>query len=606
VVPVVGSKQEIKRRLIMIKQQRHGSIGAGLATALAVAALACATFTRAQDVIQESGSGAAEWITLNNGIRPAAPDVAAPDSVEGQLRSEGRIWQRAPGPIWVGTYVQDILAGRLDQPKGRGTIGKVLSVGEYIGMEHAWVDLGRGCIEHIRASELCPIRFVASERPGPGSPVPMPGQARPGLSVSDLAAPDSVEGQFRSEGKRWVRIPGPIHAGIYAQDIWPNRLNQPAGRGLIGKVVDMRAGADGRSRAVVDFGRGYVVDVFPQELSPIRFVAAEMPDSDSGFYRPGLVRPSPVAPDVAAPDSIEGQLRSEGQRWTRTGGPIQAGTYVQDILVGRLDQPAGRGAIGKVASVFVNQNGRDCAAVDFGRGYVADVFQSELSPVRILPSDLAAADSVEGQLRAKGEKWERTRAQISAGSYVMDILQGRLNQPAGRGVIGKVVSIVLDEQGRAVVNLDFGRGWVVWISISELAPIRFVAPPIPSAGDAPSVEGQPESGLLRDSATGQSAPYRTNPTEVFYIKTVIDQQSGQYAIVNSNRTAVIMKDNAGGVLWSTNVISAWKAHNPQTVWAGEFIINSMKMADGGLVVGFTGGTASIDKQTGAVKFLGSD
>ena len=48
-VPVVGSKQEIKQRLLMIKHQRHGSFGAGLATALALAALACATFTRAQD-----------------------------------------------------------------------------------------------------------------------------------------------------------------------------------------------------------------------------------------------------------------------------------------------------------------------------------------------------------------------------------------------------------------------------------------------------------------------------------------------------------------------------------------------------------------------------
>jgi beta-lactamase regulating signal transducer with metallopeptidase domain len=62
-VPVVGSKQEIKRRLIMIKQQRQGSIGAGLATALAVAALACATFTRAQ----ERAAVSAGWTNWNNG-----------------------------------------------------------------------------------------------------------------------------------------------------------------------------------------------------------------------------------------------------------------------------------------------------------------------------------------------------------------------------------------------------------------------------------------------------------------------------------------------------------------------------------------------------------
>jgi beta-lactamase regulating signal transducer with metallopeptidase domain len=62
-VPVVGSKQEIKRRLLMIKNQRQGSFGAGLATTLAVAALACATFTRAQ----ENVAAAADWANWNNG-----------------------------------------------------------------------------------------------------------------------------------------------------------------------------------------------------------------------------------------------------------------------------------------------------------------------------------------------------------------------------------------------------------------------------------------------------------------------------------------------------------------------------------------------------------
>jgi len=62
VVPVVGGKKEIRQRLIMIKQQRQGSIGAGLATALAVVVLLFATFTRAQDgSAMESG-----WTKWNN------------------------------------------------------------------------------------------------------------------------------------------------------------------------------------------------------------------------------------------------------------------------------------------------------------------------------------------------------------------------------------------------------------------------------------------------------------------------------------------------------------------------------------------------------------
>jgi beta-lactamase regulating signal transducer with metallopeptidase domain len=61
-LPVVGSIQEIKRRLIMIKHYGHGSFGAGLATALAVAALTCATFTRAQEQV----AGDADWTDWNN------------------------------------------------------------------------------------------------------------------------------------------------------------------------------------------------------------------------------------------------------------------------------------------------------------------------------------------------------------------------------------------------------------------------------------------------------------------------------------------------------------------------------------------------------------
>ena len=316
VVPVVGGKQELKTRLNMIKQQRHGSIGAGLATALAVAALACATFTRAQAV--PGGSG--EAVTSNNGIRSAAPGaapldavdgiagrdmramssqdvapgVAAPDSVEGQLRSEGKRWARASGPIQVDTYVQDIVANRINQPAGRGRIGKVKTIDEYLGVEHAWVDFGRGYVLHIRTSELSRIRFVASEMPPP---------------APDMAAPDSVEGQLRAEGKRWERTSDAIQAGAYVQDIKQDRLNQPKGRGTIGKVlsVDEYLGAP---HSWVDFGRGYVLHIRMSELATIRIVAPEMPSAAPGMISGGPARPGFIAPDNAAPDSVEGQMRS--------------------------------------------------------------------------------------------------------------------------------------------------------------------------------------------------------------------------------------------------------------------------------------------------------
>jgi len=57
-------------------------------------------------------------------FRPAMPfpqrrnDVAAADSIEGKLRSQGKHWVRTPGEITVGAYVEDIYEGRLNQPQG--------------------------------------------------------------------------------------------------------------------------------------------------------------------------------------------------------------------------------------------------------------------------------------------------------------------------------------------------------------------------------------------------------------------------------------------------------------------------------------------------------
>ena len=51
-------------------------------------------------------------------------EVAAADSVQGQLQSQGKQWVRSTGEITVGAYVQDLLEGRLDQPKGRAPLGR--------------------------------------------------------------------------------------------------------------------------------------------------------------------------------------------------------------------------------------------------------------------------------------------------------------------------------------------------------------------------------------------------------------------------------------------------------------------------------------------------
>jgi hypothetical protein len=94
-------------------------------------------------------------------VPAVAPDVPAPDSIEGKLRTEGKIWERINGPPIAGGYVQDILQGRLNQPRGRGSLGLVLSMAANPeGRPVATVDFGHGCVVGIAASELAPVRLV--------------------------------------------------------------------------------------------------------------------------------------------------------------------------------------------------------------------------------------------------------------------------------------------------------------------------------------------------------------------------------------------------------------------------------------------------------------
>ncbi len=90
-------------------------------------------------------------------------------------------------------------------------------------------------------------------------------------------------------------------------------------------------------------------------------------------------------------------------------------------------------------------------------------------------SQAAAADSVEGQLRAQGKHWVKTAGEITTGAYVQDILEGRLDQLEGRGAIGKVVSVSTGDNGQKVAKVDFGRGYSVGISLTELSLVKIVS-----------------------------------------------------------------------------------------------------------------------------------
>jgi hypothetical protein len=105
------------------------------------------------------------------------------------------------------------------------------------------------------------------------------------------------------------------------------------------------------------------------------------------------------------------------------------------------------------------------------------VTRAPVQPVPFLPAapDVPAVDSVEGKLLSEGKRWERIGGLPMAGGYVQDIMQGRLDQPKGRGRVGMVVSMAANEQGRPVATVDFGHGYIIGISASELSAVRLVA-----------------------------------------------------------------------------------------------------------------------------------
>ena len=86
------------------------------------------------------------------------------------------------------------------------------------------------------------------------------------------------------------------------------------------------------------------------------------------------------------PGSIEYSLISNNQSWIETSDPITTGTYVEDLLTDRLNQPDGRGLIGIVTDTgFDPDYGVMAAMVDFGRDYSVGIVFPELSAIQIVP-----------------------------------------------------------------------------------------------------------------------------------------------------------------------------------------------------------------------------
>ncbi len=180
----------------------------------------------------------------------------------------------------------------------------------------------------------------------------------------------------------------------------------------------------------------------------------------------------PATPEhsTSAEISVESQMRSQGRHWVQTNGKVTVGGLVEDRFGHRPDEPEGRGTLGKVVSISTGDQERQTALVDFGRGYTRSFNLSELAAV----SDQAAADSAEGNLLAQGKQWVSTSGAVTVGAWVEDSLDGRHDQPDGRGAVGKVISIVPGDNQQPVAMVDFGRGYTVGLNVSEISPVNVV------------------------------------------------------------------------------------------------------------------------------------
>lgn len=106
-IAVVSSKQEIKRRLIMIKNHKGGTLAGVLATGIAILTLSCATFTSAEKAI---GAGDPNWAYWNPGQELGSfYAVAATDKETVAVGIDGRIATRdnATGKWTVQTFTGD-------------------------------------------------------------------------------------------------------------------------------------------------------------------------------------------------------------------------------------------------------------------------------------------------------------------------------------------------------------------------------------------------------------------------------------------------------------------------------------------------------------------
>jgi hypothetical protein len=87
-------------------------------------------------------------------------------------------------------------------------------------------------------------------------------------------------------------------------------------------------------------------------------------------------------------------------------------------------------------------------------------------------------------------------------------------------------------------------------------------------------------------------------------KTIVDSNSGQYAIVDSNKVAVVLKDTAGKPVWSINIAESLETNSNPRLRGRK--ISGLQMYKGDLWVDLGRGYAIIDVKTGRLKGTASN
>lgn len=129
-----------------------------------------------------------------------------------------------------------------------------------------------------------------------------------------------------------------------------------------------------------------------------------------------------------------------------------------------------------------------------------------LSSTALAQIEPALPGSIEYSLINNNQSWIETSDPITTGSYVVDLLTDRLDQPVGRGLVGVVTGTGFDsDYGVMAATVYFGRDNSVGIVFPELSPIKIVATGIAKPADRTDSTGSgrvpPRGSFERDKVT---------------------------------------------------------------------------------------------------------